>query len=175
MFLTMTSGSNKNERRQLALRVTAAAGTICLVLFFFGNAIFALFGITLDAFRLGAGALLFISAVGLAGAAQPPSTQVEDEDITVVPLAMPVIVGPATIGSMLVLGAETTSWTYKLLGCLALLAAVVGVGSILLLGAAIERVLGRRGIHILSKITGLVLAALGAQMILAGLKGAQLP
>ena len=120
MFLTMTRGRTDPERRRLAWRVTAATGLLCLILFFFGNAIFALFGITLDAFRVGAGALLFISAVGLAGVAQPPAAPQEHEDIVVVPLAMPVIIGPATIGTLLVLGVEASGWTHKLLGCIAL-------------------------------------------------------
>jgi multiple antibiotic resistance protein len=175
MFLTMTRGRTDPERRRLAWRVTAATGLLCLILFFFGNAIFALFGITLDAFRVGAGALLFISAVGLAGVAQPPAAPQEHEDIVVVPLAMPVIIGPATIGTLLVLGVEASGWTHKLLGCIALLLAVASVGAILLLGSAIERLLGRRGIHILSKITGLILAALAAQMILAGIRGSATP
>ena len=168
MFLTMTRERTETDRHRIALRVAAATGLLCLLLFFFGNAIFALCGITLDAFRVGAGALLFISAVGLAGVTQQNTPQQEHEDIVVVPLAMPVIIGPATIGTLLVLGVESSGWTKKLLGCIALLMAVACVGLLLWLGSAIERLIGRRGINILSKITGLILAALAAQMILAG-------
>lgn len=173
MFLTMTRNKTETERHQLALRVTVATGVLCLLLFFFGNAIFILFGITLNSFRVGAGALLFISAVGLAGASQQQSAPTEQDDIVVVPLAMPIIIGPATIGTLLVLGVEAPNWTCKLIGCIALLLAVASVGLILLLGATIERFLGRRGIQILSKITGLVLAALAAQIVLTGIHGGE--
>jgi multiple antibiotic resistance protein len=92
-----------------------------------------------------------------------------DEDIAVVPMAMPVIVGPATVGTLLVLGAEVTETAQRGLGCLALILAILCMGAVLLLGSSIERAVGKRGIHIMSKVTGLILAALAAQMILTGL------
>jgi multiple antibiotic resistance protein len=170
MFLSMTKGYAESQRRMLAIQISGAVGILCLVLFFFGNVIFAVFGITLDAFRIGAGALLFLSAVALVQANPEASRPSTDEDIAVVPLAMPIIVGPATIGTLLVLGAEITDPSRKGLGCLALLLAVISVGTILLLASFLERVVGKRGLNILSKITGLVLAALAAQMIMVGVQ-----
>ena len=170
MFLTMTRGYSEKQRRNLAVQITGAVGVLCFALFFFGNAVFALFGITLDAFRVGAGALLFLSAVGLAQARLPGVDQNQSEDITVVPLAMPIIVGPATTGTLLVMGAEISNTTQKMLGCLALLLAIASVGVVLMLGSLIERLLGAKGISILSKVTGLVLAALAAQLILTGVR-----
>lgn len=172
MFMSMTAAYEEPRRRRLALQVSGAVGVCCLVLFFFGNAIFAVFGMTLDAFRVGAGALLFLSAVGLVQANPAAAPAGPDEDIAVVPLAMPVIVGPATTGTLLVLGAEISDPVQKSLGCAALLLAVISVGTILLLASLIERAVGRRGLNILSKITGLVLAALAAQMIMTGVRHA---
>ena len=169
MFLSMTQEYSDAQQRQLACRVTAAATVICLVLYFFGNVIFAVFGITLDAFRVGTGGLLFLSAVTLIRSTPVAAANDPDHDIAVVPLAMPIIVGPATVGTLLVLGAQMGSPARRLVGALALLSALALVGIILLLAAAIERVLGRRGLSILSKVTGLVLAALAAQMMLAGI------
>jgi len=99
MFLSMTEGYDEQKRRRLAISVSAAVLILCMVLFFAGKQIFGLFGITLDSFRIGAGALLFLSGVALvqgkAGAGRPAS----GEDVAVVPLAIPVIVGPATTGT----------------------------------------------------------------------------
>lgn len=170
MFLSMTKGYAENQRRKLALQVSGAVGVFCLALFFFGNVIFSLFGITLDSFRVGAGVLLFLSAVGLVQATPAVSKPSPEEDIAVVPLAMPIIVGPATIGTLLVLGAEITDAFHKTLGCLALLLAVISVGTILILASFFERAVGKKGLNILSKITGLILAALAAQMILVGVQ-----
>jgi multiple antibiotic resistance protein len=170
MFLSMTKGYEENQRRKLALQISGAVGVFCLALFFFGNVIFSLFGITLDSFRVGAGALLFLSAVGLVQANPLVSKPSPEEDIAVVPLAMPIIVGPATIGTLLVLGAEIPDAFHKSLGCFALLLAVISVGTILVLASFFERAVGKKGLNILSKITGLILAALAAQMILVGVQ-----
>jgi multiple antibiotic resistance protein len=170
MFLAMTGQDTEAQRRSLALRVGGAVGVCCLVLYFFGNVIFTIFGITVDAFRVGAGGLLFLSAVALVKTNLASMAPAPEEDIAVVPLAMPVIVGPATTGTLLVLGAEITEPGRKAVGCAALLVAVGCMTAILLAASWIERLVGKRGINILSKITGLVLAALAAQMILVGIK-----
>jgi multiple antibiotic resistance protein len=170
MFLGLTRGFTPGQRLRLTLSICLAVLIFCLVLYFFGTHVFALFGITLDAFRVGAGALLFLSAVRLispSGAAPAPDS---NQDIAVVPLAMPVIVGPATVGALMVMGAETTEAAQKLQGSLSLVLAVISVGVLLASGAFLEKVLGRKGIQILSRITALVLAALAAQMMLTGVK-----
>jgi multiple antibiotic resistance protein len=168
IFLSMTGSYPDAQRRKLALQVTAAVGTLCFLLFFYGTIVFRLFGITLDSFRIGAGALLFVSALGLVQTKVPEPGS--DEDIAVVPLAMPIIVGPATIGTLLVLGAEITNAAQKLLGCLALVLATLSVGALLLAAGFVERLLGKKIINILSKVTGLVLASLAAQMIFTGIR-----
>jgi multiple antibiotic resistance protein len=172
MFLSLTSGSGEPQRRRLVLHVASALTVVCLVLFFFGNVLFAIFGITVDSFRVGAGGLLFLSAVAMVQRTPLQLVPSGEDDIAVVPLAVPVIAGPATIGALLVMGADVTSPMDQLAGCLALLLAIGAVSAVLLAGSYIERVLGKRGINILSKLTGLVLAALAAQMILQGVANA---
>ncbi len=169
MFLSLTDGTEINRRR-LVLRTTGAVFVLCFILFFFGKQIFAVFGITIDAFRVGAGALLFLSAVGLVQAKAVLPHPDQDKDVAVVPLALPVIVGPATAGALLVLGAELSGASEKLIGCLALAVAIASVGLLLFSASFIERILRRKGITILSKITGLVLAAMAAQLILVGIR-----
>ena len=169
MFLSMTGEYTEKRRRRLAVMISVAVAILCVGLLFLGNRLFAIFGITLDAFRIGVGTLLFLSAVSLVqGRKAPPDTNQED-DIAVVPLAMPVIVGPATTGTLLVMGAGLESVTEKVLGIVALLFAVACLGIMLLLATTIERGVGQRGLNILSKLTGIVLAALAAQMIMDGI------
>ena len=169
MFLTLTADMDRREQRRIALRVTFAVSVIAMVLLFFGNAIFNVFGITLDAFRIGAGALLFLSSVDLVRSSRSDKI-VAEGDISVVPLAIPIAVGPATTGALLVLGAGLHGTTHKLIGCGALLSAVVCVGALLLASSAMERLIGRQGLIILSKITGLILAGLAAQIVFTGVK-----
>ena len=171
MYLSLTHGYTAGQRHRLLLQIAFALSVVCLVLFFFGNVLFAVFGMTVDAFRAGAGGLLFLSAVGMVQRTpQQQLAQGDNEDIAVVPLAVPVIAGPATIGALLVLGAEAHATAEQVAGCAALLLAIVAVVGVLLAGTYIERILGKRGINILSRLTGLVLAALAAQMLLLGVR-----
>jgi multiple antibiotic resistance protein len=171
MFLSMTEGYEEAKRRKLALSVAAAVAISCLVLFFAGHQIFAVFGITLDAFRIGAGILLMLSGISLVNGKAATAASVSSDDVAVVPLAIPIFVGPATVGTLLVLGAELNSFSTKLIGSAALLSAVACITTVLLASSLIKRCLGGKGIVILSKLTGLILAALSAQMIMTGIQG----
>lgn len=172
VFLSMTRDDSPARRKRIAVRVTIAVLVTTLVLFYFGGAIFDVFGITLDAFRIGAGSLLFLNAVALvSGKAAAPGDQVEGGDMSVVPLAIPITVGPATVGALLIFGAKEQTMGELLVGSGALIAAVLCVGAILYVATAIEKLLGRYGISILTKLTGLILAALSAQITFTGIKG----
>ena len=170
MFLALTQHMEAPQRRKTAYALTLDIILICCVLYFLGNAIFAVFGITLDAFRIGAGALLFLSAVDLVRSENRTAPDVDSRSITVVPLAIPITVGPATTGALLVMGAEVTTAWEKVLGLSALLCAVLCVGMLLALATTVENVIGETGLRILSKLTGLILSALAAQMIFTGIK-----
>ncbi|WP_022660254.1 MarC family protein [Paucidesulfovibrio longus] len=168
-FMSMTKGLDAPKRRSTAMRATGAVMVVSLVIFFFGPAIFETLGITLDAFRIGAGALLFLSAISLVKGKAAPEEPEPGDDIAVVPLAVPIIVGPATIGTLMVLGSEL-SGPERYTGAVALLCAALGMGLILLGSRHLERLLGSMGLSILMKLTGLILAALSAQLVFTGIK-----
>jgi len=166
MFVLYTASMDHLARRSLALKVTSAVLMISLIIFFLGQPIFSIVGITIDSFRVGAGILLFLSAVALVHGdlqSTPPG-----EDLAVVPLAVPIIVGPATTGAILIMGAEVNGAAQRLQALGAMVFAILCIGAILLSASRIERVIKRRGIVILSKLTGLVLAALASQMVFDG-------
>lgn len=170
-FLTWSSSCTLQERRALIRRVLVAIVAISLILFMFGNYLFAVMGITLDAFRVGAGILLLLSAISLVQGKQFYDVMSDPQDIAVVPLAIPVAVGPGTIGVLLVMGSELVTLEQRMIGVGALLAAITSLGILLYVGNALEKKLGRKGINVLSKLTGLVLSALSVQIIMQGLKG----
>lgn len=174
MFLALTRGNTKLEKRATINRAVLSAALISLVLFFFGTTLFQVLGITLDSFRIGAGCLLFLSAVSLVkDGVRNHATGVPEQnsdDISVVPLAIPTIIGPATIGAILVYGAELKTTTETLIGVSALMVALMTLGALLHLSSQIERVLGKTGLNILSKMTGLILSAMAAQIIFSGIK-----
>ncbi|MGL1861656.1 MAG: MarC family protein [Pseudodesulfovibrio sp.] len=171
VFLSLTEGMDVVARRKLAVRTIVAVLIIALILYFAGNPIFATLGITLDGFRVGAGSLLFLSAVSLvSGKKQRPEPDDDETDVAVVPLAIPITVGPATIGTLLILGAELSGAVEKSVGAAALVAACLTVGLMLFSASAVQRIIGRMGLSVLTKITGLILSAMAAQIVFTGIR-----
>ena len=170
MFLTMTSDMEKNAQRKLAVKITVSIIVINLIILFFGKMLFSLFGITVDAFRIGAGALLFLTAVQLNSGKVAASQIRPDEDVSVVPFSIPIIIGPATIGTLLVESAAMRTVETAAVNIISELIACVLIGALLLLSDFLERILGKRGINILTKLTALILAALSSQMIFTGMR-----
>ena len=178
MFLAYTQGWTVTQKRKLSLRVGFSIFVIALVLFYFGRWIFSIFDITIDAFRIGGGGLLFLSAVGLVNGKVEDKKPAEMEDdamserkissIAVVPLAIPVTVGPGTTAALLVSGVDAVTWSQRFYGTVSLFFAVLILTAMLFVGTKIEEKVGKNGIVILSKITGLILAAMAAQMIFVG-------
>ena len=169
-FLSLTRDGSRAERQRIAIKVTLAVGLTCFALFLFGSYIFDLFGITLDAFRIGAGAVLFLSAVSMIQGKAIVSPQESSEDVAVVPLAIPITVGPGTIGALLVMGAGLKSAPEKITASLALLFAVLVLGGLLFTAGRLEKFLGQQSLTILTKLTGLFVSAIAAQIFFTGLK-----
>ena len=168
-FLSLTKDMSKPERQRIAIKVTFAIILACFVLFLFGSYLFSVLGITLDAFRIGAGAILFLSAVSLVQGKEAVSAQEPKEYIAVVPLAIPITVGPGTIGALLVMGAGLKTVPEKITASLGLLCAVIAVGALLIAAGRLESILGQQGLTILTKLTGLFLSAIAAQIFFTGL------
>ncbi len=173
MFLSLTRTDTPAQRKKTANRAIVAALLTSLVLFFFGSPLFEVLGITLDSFRIGAGILLFLSAISLVRDGVRVNAEVPEEqrdDVSVVPLAIPTIIGPATIGAILVYGAELKGIEI-VLGLIGLLLALTSLLICLHLSTWLERILGKTGLNVLSKVTGLILAAMASQIVLTGIHG----
>ncbi|HNX26619.1 MAG TPA: MarC family protein [Phycisphaerae bacterium] len=170
-FISMTSGCSSGEKRKIALQTTVAMLAIVSLVFFFGQYIFDLFGITLNAFRVGGGALLFLAGVSLVRGGHAYEKASDEDDIAVVPMAIPLIVGPGTLAALFIMGAEVVNMREKMVALSAVLLAVLCVGGMLFLTVSVERHIKQKFIIMLTKITGLILASLAAQIIFDGIKG----
>lgn len=169
VFIALTEDEPKTVRHQLAGRITLSVAIISLVLLWAGKTIFDTLSITVDAFRIGAGALLFRSALSLVeGTIQVPNTKGNLIDLAVVPLSIPMTLGPGSVGALVLMSSETESFATKGLTSLAILLSIFSLGILLYLSAHLVQWVGRNGISMLSKITGLVLSALSSQMIFTG-------
>ena len=167
LFVSLTSGMELPRQRKLAVRTTLAVMTIVLIIYLLGDRIFGYLGISLDAFRIGAGLVLLLSGIEVVRS----SRQCDDDgDIAVVPLAIPYTVGPGTIGTLLTMGASADSARLRVTQIAGIVIAVLIMGLLLYFSAALERLLKKKGLNILSKLTGLFLAALASQLIFTGIR-----
>lgn len=181
MFLGLTRDGTAAYQRKMAIRGTALASGMLLVFFFFGDVLLTALGIGLPAFRIAGGVLLFLLAIDMVFARQSGlrSTTTREqreaehkEDISVFPLAFPLIAGPGALTTVLLM---SSSWKEPVVfaGMLAVLLLVLGMTLLSLLWAGILlRFLGETGTNVISRLFGLVLAALAVQYILDGLRSA---
>jgi multiple antibiotic resistance protein len=169
-FISLTRGYTPRERRRLAIKVALSVLFASVLLYLFGDMIFLIFGITLDAFRIGAGSVLFISALGMAQGKPVVQQESLQDDVSIVPLTIPLTVGPGTIGALLVMSASQPELDERIPALLAILAASFTVGLVLYLSNGFERLLGEQGLQILSRLMGLFVCALAAQIIFTGVK-----
>ncbi len=170
MFLLLSREMDGPTRHRCALRTSLAILVICFSVYFWGSVIFKVLGITVPAFQVGAGTLLFLTAVGMVSGKRSEVTTDPDEDFSVVPLAIPMIVGPGTIGTLLVLGMEITQTRDKAIAAGAIFLAVLLISLFLILAVPIGRLLGQKGLNMMMKLTGLVLTAIAAQIVFTGVR-----
>lgn len=169
-FLVFTKEKEIHDCHKIAIKTTLTIVITFFILYYFGNYIFKVFGITIDAFRIGAGVILFLSGLDLV---RNPITVLSSDkqgDISIVPLAIPIIVGPGTIGTVLVIGAENNQMSEHFAACIAFILSSLSVGVLLYLADNVERIIGKTGLNVLSKVSGLILSALAAQIIFTGIK-----
>ena len=169
VFVSVTDGMELKARKHLAKKTTIAIWIISLVIYFFGNKLFTYMGLTIPAFQAGTGLLLMLSGIGLVRGGGSAVLPENSEDIAVVPLAIPYTVGPGTLGALLVMSAEAASWKARMIDIAGITVAVAVIGVLLFFSEGLLNLLKRKGLDILSKLTGLFLAALAAQLILNGL------
>ena len=170
-FLGHTRDYDAHKKHMTALKTSTAIFVIGVVLYLFGSSLFELFGFTLDAFRIGSGVLLMLTAIALMRDDGETDHVRTEGDISVVPLAIPLGMGPASIGAVMVMGASARSSHELTLGVFSLLLAALGMFLLLRMATLVGRVLHATGIAVLAKLTGLLLAAIAAQVIFTGVRG----
>lgn len=169
IFLSLTTDANEVVKKMLAIKVTIGVEVISLILLIFGDALFDLLGISVPAFKIGAGALLFLSAISLVqGKPTVPDVKTSLMDLAIVPMAIPLTLGPGSVGALVVMSSDLKGFLAIATTAIAISLAVLSVGLLLYASASIERIIGEKGIQMLSKLTGLVLASLSAQMMFEG-------
>lgn len=184
IFAALTEKNTAIERRTMALRGTLIATGILLFFAVFGAALLSLFGITLPALRIAGGVLLLLISIDMVFARHSGGTGTTPEeeseartrpDISVFPLATPMIAGPGAISAVILLataqGAFTVGW---LVVVAAMLLILVLCYLSMLVAIPIQRLLGITGLAVVSRVVGVLLAALSVQFLIDGLKASGL-
>ena len=173
LFLAFSGDMDAREQRNFGIRIALAIWVICVLFYLFGQTIFGFLGITLDAFRIGAGVVLFLNGLDLVRGSGIPKAKMcaGGGDMAVVPMAIPYTVGPATIGVMLLMGANVGSMRQRIVELLAITVVGALVALLLIFARKLELILKEKGLSILGKLTGMYLVALASQIIVEGAAG----
>jgi len=181
VFAGLTEGASERYKRKMSLKAVLVSG-IVLALFALGGSWFIdMMGISIDAFRIAGGVMLFLIALEMVFARESGTKITSEEktevqqraDISVFPLAFPFIAGPGALATVLLTFGTLKPDALLTLGLLAVIATILLITlALLLLTPLVNRVMGVTGAHVVSRLAGVVLAALAVQFMVDGLKGA---
>jgi multiple antibiotic resistance protein len=178
VFLGLAGNRPAAERRALATRAVIIAGGVLLVFAVAGGALLGHLHVSLDAFRVAGGILLFRIAVDMVFAQVERETEEEEAearsrvDISVFPLAIPLIAGPGALASVMILAGESRAFSGGLPLVLVMCGAVLGFVYLGLRAAdKTARLLGQTGVNVVTRVLGILLSALAVQYVADGAKG----
>ena len=176
LFLGLAGSRSKAERRAIALKAVLVATGVLFAFALFGSAILSHLGITLSAFRVAGGLLLFKIATDMVFAQLERETKEEAAesrerpDISVFPLAIPLLAGPGALaGVMIMAGTSDPAAQGAVYGSIVLVSLIAYIA--LVAAEWLFRLLGRTGVNVVTRILGILLAALAIQYIADGAKG----
>ncbi len=174
LFLLLTADYTAAQQRRIAIKSTVVAAGILVFFIVLGQFIFDHIGVNLYAFKAAGGCILLILSLqmvmGSHAHQDPPNTQ--HTDISIFPIALPYIAGPATIMAVILQTDNNLYSVYEQAMVTLVLFVVLGINCLFLLFApAINRVLGKSGNDVLTRVLGLILAAIAMQSIFSGVVG----
>jgi multiple antibiotic resistance protein len=177
LFMVLTAGRSIAERRAVAIRATLIAAVVLVAFALVGEPLINVLGISLPAFRIAGGLLLFVIAFEMVFGrreerkSETAQTVVERDDIrnvAVFPLAIPLIAGPGAISATILLASQAPDASGTA-GLMAIIILMIGACLVVFLAAdRIEKVLGETGRIVVSRLLGLILAALSVQFVADG-------
>ena len=176
VFLNLTHGRSREARSRIAVLLGVAVGIILVVTTWIGGSLLEILGIRIPAFQCAGGIIVFLLALSMLNAQMSPMRQTEEEEkakavIPIVPLAIPVMAGPGALSGVIV--AANTYSSFSDLVVLSLCGAFLGVITALILyfGMQLEKKLGPSGLNVVTRIGGLILAALAVEIFVQGMEG----
>ena len=180
LFAGLTHGASDRYKRKMAGKAAAIALGICVLFALVGAKFLSIMGISLSSFRIAGGTLLFLIALDMvfARTSGTKSTMTEKEeaktrdDISVFPLAFPFIAGPGALATILLTAGEVYGQPLLFAGFLGVVVLVMVLSWVLMLATPrLMRFFGVTGANVMSRLSGVILAALAVQFIIDGIRG----
>lgn len=176
LFMALTQGMSAAKRRAVAIRACLIAGVLLTLFAFLGESVLGFLGISMPAFRIAGGILLLLTALDMlferrTQRRKDQSEETEsDDDPSVFPLAMPLIAGPGSIATVILLAGQGDGLAG--VGLALVVMSLVLIIAFVLFNAAplLERLLRETGIKVVTRLLGMLLAALAVQFVLEGLR-----
>jgi multiple antibiotic resistance protein len=178
-FLAITQGESVERRRATARRACMAAAILLIVFAAGGNLIFRAFGITLPAFRIAGGAILWLVAMDMLRGERPTQeseAEIDEgrrkEDVALTPLAIPLLAGPGAISTVMVLSGQARTPARAAVVYASIVVTLLISWIMLRVGDRVMSHFGQTGIRVIMRIMGLLLAAVAVQFIVTGVREA---
>lgn len=177
LFLALTQGMNTHQRRVIALRAAGVAGFLLTLFAFLGDKVLGFLGISMAAFRISGGILLLLTALDMLFERRTKrrkdtseKTIDAEDDPSVFPLAMPLMAGPGAIATMILLSGQGEGYSGTMLALVAMSMVLLITLVFFFAANLLERILRETGITVLTRLLGMLLAALAVQFVLDGLQ-----
>lgn len=178
VFINLTQQQSPAERRETAFVTGLSVGMVLMVSLVAGEFILNLFGITVASFRVGGGILILLMAISMMQATMSPTRQTPEEardavlkeSVAVVPLAIPLLAGPGAISTIVLYANRSNELLHYLVLAFGILVVAAFVWLMFRLADPIAARLGRTGINVVTRIMGLIMAAIGVEFMASGLR-----
>ena len=188
IFLSLTEGRSVAEQRAMAVRITLYTAVMCAVVAIAGNALIGFFGVTIDSFRVAGGLVLLGIALSMLNGkpitahergdhekkADDAANDDSEDNITFYPMTFPMIVGPGTIATLIIYSAQAAGMAQATAFAIVLVAVLAALFVVLFFASAIGRLLSARMRVVMTRLMGMILAAIAVEMMFDGAK-AMLP
>ncbi|MGH7932392.1 MAG: YchE family NAAT transporter [Candidatus Binataceae bacterium] len=177
IFITLTERHSEKDRKRIASVAASSVALVLIASLFLGQPLLQFFGINIASFRVAGGILIMIMAIAMLQARhsrahhapEEAEEAVTKEDAAVVPLAIPLIAGPGAISTIIIYAHQAITWLDTIALVIISLVVATSVWSALRLADPIRRLLGTTGINVVTRLLGLILAAVAVEFIATGL------
>ncbi len=179
IFLDLTRGSNAIEQRKIALICSVAIIAIMLVALWTGKSLLSMLGITIPAFRCAGGIILLLMGLSMLQSRESPVSYTSEDDeaakerqsIAIVPMALPVIIGPGAISTLIIAAGDFPQFINKVWMSALCFFLMLMMGFMLYFAVPIARIVGASVIKVVTRIMGMIIMAIAVGMLAEGLIG----